>query len=65
MDSIVNRKEKMMVFDNDDSEKSNLIEQLKESLEAFLCSDSLSDEEKILAIRKARQIIEGNGELGC
>ena len=54
-----------MASDNNTRDKTSLIEELKLSIEELLCSDRLSEEEKISVIREARQIIkEGSQEVG-
>lgn len=53
-----------MTSDNNTQDKTSLIEELKVSIEELLCSDRLSEEEKISVIREARQIIkEGSKEV--
>jgi hypothetical protein len=48
----------------EDKQKQELIEGLKVRIEELLCSDQLSEEEKISVIREARQIIkEGSKEV--
>ena len=55
-----------MSSDNSDKhqDKTALIDELKASIEELLCSDQLSEEEKMAVIAEARTIInEGNTEV--
>ena len=55
-----------MSSDNSDKhqDKTALIDELKASIEELLCSDKLSEEEKITVIAEARKIInDGNLEV--
>ena len=47
-----------MSLDNNNQDKTSLIEELKVSIEELLCSERLSEEEKRSLIRKARQILK-------
>lgn len=52
------QKREKMASDNKTQDKTSLIEELKVSIEELLCSDRLSEEEKLSVIEEARQIIK-------